>query len=416
MKKIVLGIALSLGLFSCSNTDEIIAPEAVTTAHSFEFNANTIVASTAKMSKTAKANAATEYVLTVTAINKKDGTIIETKNFDKTSESAQFSYKFMTSTGDVELKVSISPALDIVRNITFIPKNEVTKVAEKAIEFAKLPEGGSLTAAYNEETKEIKQIVSATEPKVETKVLPADFGNKLAKIYNVETFQGQTISEKSFRTFTYNENGKIISSYGYKGGNEGGENSVLVYNEDGKGDRVIKIENTRGTETSTEVVKYNEKGLIESSENTVEGYKDQYIYNEDGKITNVYSSYKNDNGVVQTQPTRFTYNADGTVTVKRGDERAIVLTLNDNVNPIAASIPAPFLKTISTDAKERYNVASEKSLEWNSTSEKDPNIAIYTYEKDAKGRVIKQTRYGKTWNNGQLVESTLVTYFEYMSK
>jgi hypothetical protein len=407
MKKIVLGIALSLGLFSCSNTDEIVTPVTETTAHSFEFNANTIVASTAKMSKTAKASSATEYVLTVTAINKKDGTVIETKNFDKTSESAQFSYKFLTKTGDVELKVSISPALDIVRNIIFIPKNEVTKVAEKAIEFAKLPESGALTAAYNEATKEIKQIVSVTEPAVPVKVLPADFGDKLAKIYNVETFQGQTTYEKSFRTFTYNENGKIISSYGYKGGNEGGENSVLVY----EGDKVVRILNTRGLESSTEVISYNEKGLISTSTNKEEGYQDEYFYNDKGEILTV-SSYNSPN----FQKTHFTYNANGTVTVQRGDERAIVLTLNDNVNPMAASIPAPFLKTISTEAKERYNVASEKSLEWNSTSEKDPNIATYTYEKDAKGRVIKQTRYGKTWNNNQLVESTLVTYFEYMSK
>jgi hypothetical protein len=411
MKKIVLAITLSLGLFSCSTSDEIVTP--VTEAHSFEFNANTIVASTAK---TAKKTAATEYTITVVAINKNDGTIIETKTFDKTSESAQFYYKFMTKTGDVVLKVSISPALDIVRNITFIPKNEVTKVVEKAIEFEKLPEGGTLTASYDAIKKEIEQKVSASEPAVPVKVLPADFGDKLAKIYNEETFEGQIATEKSFRTFTYNENGKIISSYGYKGGTDGGENSVLVYNEDGKGDRVVKILNAHGTETSTEIVTYNAAGLIEKSENAAQGYNDQYVYNAEGKITNVYSSYKNDNGVVQTQVTRFTYNSDGTITVKRGDERAIVLTLNDNENPMAKSIPAPFLKTISTEAEERYNVASEKSLEWTSATEKDPNIATYTYEKDAKGRVVKQTRAGMSWNEGRLLKSTRITYFDYMSK
>jgi hypothetical protein len=409
MKKIVLGIALTLSLFSCSTSDEIVAP--VTEAHSFDFNANTEVGSTLK---TAKGKAATEYVITVVAINKNDGTIIETKDFDSTSESSQFSHKFMTNTGDVELKVSISPVLDIVRNITFIPKNEITKVVEKAIEFAKLPEGGTLTATYNEATKAIEQKVSVDEPAVRVKVLTADFGDKLAKIYNEEILEGQTTIEKSFRTFTYNENGKIISSYGYKGGTNGGENSVLVY----ENDRVVKIENTRGTEASTEIVTYNDKGLIEKSENTVDGYKDQYTYNTDGKMTNVYSSYTNEKGVVQTQVTRFTYNADGTVTVKRGDERAIVLMLNNNENPMAKSIPSPFLKTISTEAKERYDVDFEKSLELPAgiTADTDPNKATYTYEKDAKGRVVKQIRVGMSWNEGQIVKSTKITIFQYMSK
>jgi hypothetical protein len=61
------------------------------------------------------------------------------------------------------------------------------------------------------------------------------------------------------------------------------------------------------------------------------------------------------------------------------------------------------------------NVAFAKSLEWIST-ENDPNIVTYTYEKDAKGRVVKQTRVGMSWNEGKQMKSTRVAYFDYMSK
>jgi hypothetical protein len=61
------------------------------------------------------------------------------------------------------------------------------------------------------------------------------------------------------------------------------------------------------------------------------------------------------------------------------------------------------------------NVAFEKYLEWISI-ENDPNIITYTYEKVAKGRVVKQTRVGMSWNEGKQMKSTRVTYFDYMSK
>jgi hypothetical protein len=85
---------------------------------------------------------------------------------------------------------------------------------------------------------------------------------------------------------------------------------------------------------------------------------------------------------------------------------------------MAASIPAPFLKTLSTEPKERYNVASEKSLELpaGTTADTDPNKATYTYVKDTKGRIVKQTRVGMSENEGQVMKSTRVTYFDYMSK
>jgi hypothetical protein len=57
---------------------------------------------------------------------------IETKTFTS-NISAHFNYKFQTNyaSNNVELKITVSPATTIVKNISFIPTNELTKEVGK---------------------------------------------------------------------------------------------------------------------------------------------------------------------------------------------------------------------------------------------------------------------------------------------
>jgi hypothetical protein len=146
MKKIVLGIALLVSLFSCSTSDEITAP-VTTDAHTFEFNAHTEIPT----SSNTAIGPNTNYTLVVEAFTK-DGHKIASKTF-AANITADFNCKFETFTGNLELKVTVSPATTVVKNISFTPTNQSTNEIGKIMEFTELPTSGSLTAVYDESNR-----------------------------------------------------------------------------------------------------------------------------------------------------------------------------------------------------------------------------------------------------------------------
>jgi hypothetical protein len=396
MKKLILGIALSLGMFSCSTSDELMPLSQKEDMHSFEFNAQAEIPTSIPTAKGANTNYSIIVEVFVDGNHK-----VETKTFSS-NISAHFNYKFETNyAGNVELKVTVSPASTVVKNISFIPTNEVTKEIGKYIEFAQLPVTGSLTAVYSKETREI----STTTPDVKYHETAKDFGDKLAVIKSESTFDGK--SEVGYRTFTYDATGKLASSFAYKSGSDSKkENSVLVY----EGDRVIKIITN---ETTIKEVAYENGNIIEKV-NRAEQYYDVYRYNEEGKIREITST-----GYNHKERKSFEYPKFGKIivsTVFNNQYSKMAYVLNDNENPMAKSVPAAFLKIIATDDESNYNVVSKYNFEYENEPSADPNTVIYSYQKDAKGRVVKQIATGKEEIEGKMVTSTRTTTFQYMAQ
>jgi hypothetical protein len=396
MKKVLLGLVLSLGIFSCTSSDELMPLSQKEDLHSFEFNAHTQIPTASPTGKGINTN----YTLTV-EVFVEGGHKIETKTFSS-NISAHFNYKFETNyAGNVELKVTVSPAATVVKNISFIPTNEVTKEIGKYIEFDQLPATGSLTAVYNKETK---QITTSTAG-VEQHEVGKDFGDKLAIVKSEVAYDGQTESE--YRTFTYDNSGKLISSFAYKSGPEGKtENAVLVYD----GDRVIKIINN---DKSVEEFTYENNNIIKSVNNN-DQYYDLYRYNDTGKVREVIS-----NGTNYQQSKSFDYSEAGKVIVtskSNNQTSKIVYVLNENTNPMTKSVPAAFLKIIAIDDESNYNVVSKYNFEYEKEPANDPNSVTYSYQKDAKGRVVKQIATGKEEIEGKMVTSTRITAFQYMAR
>jgi hypothetical protein len=396
MKKVLFGIVLFLGMFSCTTSDDLVPLSQKEEMHSFEFNAQTDIP---MASPTAK-GANTAYTLTVEVFVEGNHKI-ETKTFSS-NISAHFNYKFETDyAGNIELKVTVSPATTIVKNISFIPVNEVTKEIGKYVEFAQLPDAGSLTAVYNKENKTI----TTTTPDVKFHELTKDFGDKLAVIKSEAVFDGK--SETEYRTFTYDVFGKLVSSFANKSGAEGKtENTVLVY----EGDQVIKMINNQ---KSIEEFTY-ENGNIVKSVNNEDQYYDIYRYNEAGKVKEVIS-----NGTDHQQSKFYDYSEAGKVIVtskSNNQTSKIVYVLNDNTNPMTKSVPMALLKTLSTDDKSSYNAVSKYTFGTEGNTANDPNAMTYTYQTDAKGRVVKQIAKGKEEMEGKMSDVTRTTVFQYMAK
>jgi hypothetical protein len=397
MKKVLFGIALALGMFSCSTSDELVPLSQKEDMHSFEFNAHTEIPTASPTGKGANVN----YTLIVEAFV--DGNHkIATKTFTS-NISTHFNYKFETNyAGNVELKVTVSPVTTIVKNISFIPVNEVTKETGKYIEFEQLPTTGILTAVYNKEAKEI----STATPDVQYHEVDKDFGDKLTVVKTEEIFNGKT--ESDYRTFTFDNSGKLFSSFSYKSEPESKkENSVLVY----EGGKVIKVINN---ETSIEEFKYDNLGNIVEGKNVVEQYYDVYRYNEAGKVREMVS-----NGLNHKETKSYDYASPGKVIVTKtwnNQSLKMVYLLNDNQNPMMKTVPEAFLKTLSTDDKSNYNVTSQYTFGYEGQPENDPNAVTFTYEKDTKGRVVKQIAAGKEEIEGERVTFKRVTVFQYMAQ
>jgi hypothetical protein len=396
MKKVLFGIALALSLFSCTTSDDVMPTSQKEDMHSFEFNAHTEIPMVSPTGKGVNTN----YTIVVEAFIEGDHKI-ETKTFIS-NILAHFNYKFQTNyAGNVELKVTVSPATTIVKNISFIPINEVTKEVGTIIEFVQLPASGTLNAVYDKTTKEI----STSTPDVAYHEVDKDFGDKLSVIKTEETYDGK--SELDYRTFTYDNSGKLISSFSYKSGSDPKkENSILVYEED----KLVKMIHN---DKSIEEYKYENGNIIESV-NREEQYYDVFRYNEDGKVREMIS-----NGINYKESKSYDYSTVGRVivTVRKDNEWSkIVYVLNDNVNPMAKTVPAALLKTLSTDNKSNCNVVFQHTFGYQGEPGNDPNAMIFTYEKDAKGRVVKQTATGKKEVEGKIVASTRVTTFQYMAQ
>jgi hypothetical protein len=396
MKKVLLGLILSMGMFSCSTSDEIVPLSQKEDLHSFEFNAHTQIPTASPTGKGINTN----YTLTVEVFVEGDHKV-ETKTFSS-NISAHFNYKFETNyAGNVELKVTVSPATTVVKNISFIPTNEVTKEIGKYMEFDQLPATGSLTAVYNKETKQI----STSTAGVEQHEVGKDFGDKLAIVKSEVAYDGKTESE--YRTFTYDKSGKLISSFAYKSGPEGKtENAVLVY----EGEKLIKIINN---EKSIEEFAY-ENGNITTGSNKTEQYYNVYRYNEEGKIIEIKRT-----GYNQKETKLFEYPKLGKVIVSavlNNQYSKMAYVLNDNENPMAKSVPAPFLKIIATVDESNYNVVSKYNFEYEKEPANDPNAVTYSYQKDNKGRVVKQIATSKEEIEGKIVTSTRITAFQYMAQ
>lgn len=403
MKKLLLGAVLAFSIVSCSKSDEIAVPTG--TAHTFEFNAHTETPSTGKMAR----GTVLSYVLTVEAINK-DGKVVDSKSFTS-SIAEHFNCKLSSPTGDITLRVSVAPITIVVKDISFIPKNEITEEIGEIVEFVQLPINGILTAAYNEATK----VLTATVP-IESHELSADFGDKVSVMTKIESID-DVIKKRGYRTFTFDNAGKIISSRGYStDAQDKDENSIVVYNETGK---IVEIKNTdKEGHTSSEVIEYDGDNII-SSVNQLESRYEIYRYNTDGRIR---ESVKNDyyNGNTYHRTENFTYYANDSIRVKPSDsDVADILVLNDNTNPLYKTIPAAFLKILATDNDMGgYNVkSSHKEGKHNA----DFDVS-YEYVKDSKGRVIKQTIKYKTIEMNTTPDANTikqhveVTEFQYMSK
>jgi hypothetical protein len=396
MKKVLLGMALILSLFSCTTSDDAMSTSQKGDKYSFEFNGHTEIPILNATGKGGNTN----YTIVVEAFVDGDHKI-ETKTF-ASNITAHFNYKFETSyAGNVEFKVTVSPATTIVKNISFISTNEKTKEVGKIIEFEQLPVSGTLNAVYDKTTKEVSSSTSG----VVYREVDKDFGDKLSVIKTENSCDGKT--ETHYRTFAYDNLGRLISSFGFESGSEPKrENSVLVY----EGDKVVKMINN---EKSIKVHKYENNNIVES-ENREEQYHDAFCYNEAGKVREVTSNVLN-----QKVSKSYDYSTVGSiiVTTKTEDQLSkIVYVLNDNINPMAKTVPTPFLKTLSTDEKNNYNVMSQHTFGYHGEPVNDPNAKIFIYVKDAKGRVVKQTVTGKEEVQGEIVVSTRVTTFQYMAQ
>jgi hypothetical protein len=401
MKKLLLPLMALFLILACNREDDLDNTKA--TAHSFEFNAHTSGAIAGK-------ETLPPYTLTVQLIGK-DGKVLDSKIFSS-SIAEHFNYKLTATTGEVTIKVSISPITIVCKDISFIPINTVTGEVGKIIEIVQLPATGVLTATYNTDTKTVVPTVP-----VQSHILNPDFGDKVSLMTHVQTVDN-TLTEKGYRTFTFDTTGKVISSRGYKTDSQTrDENSVVIYNDAGK---VVELRNTDAAgKVTIDVIQYEGDNII-STTNELEKRYEIFRYNADGKIV---ESTKRDNynGNSYLRNHLFTYYANDSIRVKASDQDiADILVLNANINPLAKTIPAPFLKILSTDDDMGgFNVTNSHK-----EGKHDAMFDVkYEHLKDAKGRIIKQT---KTFKRNEKISSTNpnmvlktfveVTEFQFMAK